>query len=291
MKTLDALLYQWVGETDESRMDSAFRAYYSAAFPCLVRHVQNRTGWDRGSAEDIAQEALLRFLDRAGRGRQEAGVLVRTGLMRLSSVQVTVVDSRQVARWASDVGEFADSVINFEVPSGAGMADGDWVASIGALSAQVGSLQRRGWCLLEEARRNILHENAGSREPSAMGPLEDAADPQEREIARFARELSWHPAAGTSPDAKAKDRYPGVGRLAEAVLTVIGTLPRLRLPSNGFLFEIATTTLLDEIKRRRRRKRGGLDVRAAEHEASGWRLSGRPIEGSCREGGGNSEMA
>jgi DNA-directed RNA polymerase specialized sigma24 family protein len=289
MKTLDALLYQWIGEADESRIEGAFRAYYSAAFPSVVRHVQHRTGWDLASAEDIAQEALLRFFERAGRGRRQAGALVSTELARVHALRVGVLDSSCLARWARDVNAMVDAAINFRPPSTDAFADADWRAAAGALSARIVPLQRAGWSLLDEARRNLqwLLRRAGADgvDTPAAGTRaadEDAgAGPDESGIVQFVRWLVRHPPPGDSRALTAEQRFPGVGRFMESVLTVVETLPRLRVPANGLLFEIATTTLLDEIKKRRRKKRGGLDERTANPEPFAGRalgMSAHPLE-------------
>lgn len=288
--SLDALLYQWVGEADESRVESAFRAYYAAAFPSLVRHVQYRTGWDLAAAEDIAQEALLRFFERTSRGRREAGALVRTELMRLRTLQAGVLDSSRVARWAGDVDALRESVVNFRLPSRGMPADGDWRAAAGDLSARITPLQRTGWGLLDEARRR-LEWLLGGKDASEVEPPEvsagsagqdaAAADLDESEIATFVRGLVQRLAPHDASAVAVEERFPGVGQSMESVLTVVEALPSLRVPTNGFLFEIATSTLLDEIKRRRRRKRGGGQDRTAEHEGPECRapdMGAHPIE-------------
>ena len=256
MQTLDALLYQWLRESDEVRIESAFRAYYSAAFPALVRHVQHRTGWDPAAAEDIAQEALLRFFDRAGRGRLEASALVKTELTRLDALRVGAPDSHRVALWGGDVEAFADSVSNFRLPSPDASVGADWRAAATGLAERIMPLQRRGWLLLDEAKRTVQRR---------LPADDDIAELDEREIAGFVR---------------AAAQVSGLGFMA-SILTVIETLPRLRMPTNGFLFEIATTILLDDIKKRQRRKRGGLEERAGEHQTAGRRLpdeSAHPVE-------------
>jgi DNA-directed RNA polymerase specialized sigma24 family protein len=268
MKTLDTLLSRWVGEADEARADGAFRAYYSSAFPSLARHVQHRTGWDPASAEDIAQEALVRFFERAGRGRREAVALVRSAALQLTRSQLGALHSRRTIRWAAGVSALAGSVTGFRLPP-----EEQWRTAAGDLWAQIVSLQRSGWRLIDETRR-MLQWGAVEDRPGEGGALAgfpvnvddtDSADPDEGEIGRFARSLARERSLKTLRAVVAEQRYPGVGPFVETVLTVVETLPRLRLPTNGYLFEIATTLFLDEIKRRRRKKRGGAQDRAPVH--------------------------
>lgn len=279
MNTLDALLYQWVGEADESRIECAFQAYYSTAFPALVRYVQHRTGWDRGSAEDISQEALVRFFERAGRGRRAAAALVGAELQRLNSIRIDGLDADRVALWACEVKAFMDAVSNFRPPSPVGPTrPGRSGEGAGDLCARIMPLQSRGWGLLEEARQTLQSRiRAGATDvrafPSvrvAQPDAQAAADLTAREIESFVGGLS-----------RGCAREVDAGQYMQCVLTIITTLPRLRVPTNGFLFEIATNTLLDEVKRRRRRKRGGIEGRLAATAASDCQvpdMTAHPIE-------------
>jgi DNA-directed RNA polymerase specialized sigma24 family protein len=55
----------------------------------------------------------------------------------------------------------------------------------------------------------------------------------------------------------AENRIPGVIRFVELAFLVIGAIPRLRVPTNAYLFETAMTLYLDESRKRGRQKRGG----------------------------------
>jgi len=283
MKTLDALLYQWVGEADESRIDTAFREYYSAAFPALVRHVQHRTGWDMSSAEDLAQDALLRFFERVGRGRWEAAAFVRSESAQLTALYFGVLHSRRVARWAGDVCAFADSTVNWRLPAGAVDATEEGRASASSLSAQIAPLQAGGRCLVDELRRMLkwpLEQSSGQQAsyPDSL-PLESsegmASEVRDDDVARFARDLARERSLLTPRAAAIEERFPGAWRFVESIVTIIEWLPRLRVPTNGYLFDIATTTVLDEIKKMRRRKRGGVEHSANDYSAH---------EGGVRDG-------
>lgn len=260
MKNLDALLVEWVGESDESRAEGAFRAYYSIAFPSLVRHVQLRTGWDLASSEDVAQEAVLRFFERVGRGRREAAARIRLAAIQLTAPHNADPYSTRIAHWAREVGAAVDCAVGFRPSS-----DAHWRTAADALSAQILSLQRMGWRLMDEARaalqgkpdeREASRTDALTRLPAGTEGTE-SADVNEGAIAEFARKFTQARPLKGAHGLAAQKRRAELGSLLESVLTIVESLPRLRVPSNGYLFEIATSVFLDEIKRRRRKKRGG----------------------------------
>jgi DNA-directed RNA polymerase specialized sigma24 family protein len=282
LKTLDVLLSRWVGEADESRADTAFQAYYSTAFPSLARHVQHRTGWDPASAEDIAQEALLRFFERAGPGRRRAVAVLRSAANCLTAPEHRALQPPQTLPWAGNVERFVGSITEFRPSS-----DEQWRATADGLWSRIVSLQRVGLCLIDEARRGLLWDVAedGDAEtdfapgrPVAVG-FAESAGLDGREIGGFARRLARELSLEASP-AVLEQRSAGIGAFVRTVLTVVETLPRLRLPTNGYLFEIATTLFLDEIKRRRRRKRGGAPERTPAQEVVGCGrdVAARPFE-------------
>lgn len=290
MNTLDRLLYRWVGEADELRAETAFRTYYSAAFPLLVRHVQHRTGWDSASAEDIAQEALVRFFERIGRRRRDAIAIVRTAAARLVDRDAGPLATGLIVGWAGNVDALASSVADFCLPLGDASPDEYCRVLVGELSTRIASLQGIGLRLLYSMRRPVLQCTADacddeSETPAIVAGTIDELAPTEvdaSETVGFARELARSLSTDTSHARAAERRDPGIAATAQAVLTIIETLPRLRMPTNSYLIEITTSTFLDEIKRRNRRKRGGMatePVCAADDDAHGEHGScGHPLE-------------
>lgn len=274
MRTLDALLYQWVGEADESRADRAFKTYYSAAFPALVRHVQHRTGWDFASAEDIAQEALLRFFERAGPGRRDAAAVVRSTAERLMTLELGPFASRPLARWAAAVTAVVNSFVDLNHSCGTPVRDKEFSASAREVFAEIASLQADGCRLLDEAQRVIERRPEGS---SAVAPELPATPSLPANDAAVANLDGSQLATLSSPE----HYCPRTTQLMEAVGTIIKMLPHLRIPTNGYLFEIATSTFLDELKRRRRKKRGGSAARNIESDYGMYdtaELRGHPLE-------------
>jgi DNA-directed RNA polymerase specialized sigma24 family protein len=145
MKTLDLRLYAWLAEPDERRFERAFGAYFAVAFPSVLRHLGRFSRWDSGRLEDLAQEALLRFFHKAGRGRREASQTVRSVLARLRPLDLGAFHERQVAGWTGDVSSFADSAMSFRVES----EEAELKAAIRALADRIPPLQRQGRHLLQ----------------------------------------------------------------------------------------------------------------------------------------------
>jgi DNA-directed RNA polymerase specialized sigma24 family protein len=70
--------------------------------------------------------------------------------------------------------------------------------------------------------------------------------------------------AKTARAAVADEHYPGASLFVKHTLNVLNMIPRLRVPTNGYLFDIATTVYLDECKKRGRLKRGGSGHRSLD---------------------------
>jgi DNA-directed RNA polymerase specialized sigma24 family protein len=64
-------------------------------------------------------------------------------------------------------------------------------------------------------------------------------------------------AKGAVETLAAESRHPGVVKCVGGAWTVVEVLPALRIPTNGYLFDIAHSLYLDECKARGRKKRGG----------------------------------
>jgi DNA-directed RNA polymerase specialized sigma24 family protein len=269
MTTLDHRLYAWLIECDERRFERAFNAYFSVAFPAVVRHLARLSRWDPAQLEELAQDALLKFFDRVGRGRREASETVRISLVRIRPLNPGAFHARQVSVWTKDVSSFRDAAMGFDPGPLEESRDTQWKASIRALADRIPLLQRQGchllhavyvelhWSFDGEDSRNSRREELDQQPfiDSLEGKSDDevgAAGP--RDIAeRLARELG----ARTARAQVAEERHPGVTQFVDATFTVVGAIPQLRVPTNGYLFEIAMTIYLDECKKRQRQKRGG----------------------------------
>jgi DNA-directed RNA polymerase specialized sigma24 family protein len=103
----------------------------------------------------------------------------------------------------------------------------NWMAEIRALAEKIPPLQRRGGHVLESVR-------------AAISPGHDGAAHD-----------------GAAHDGAAHD---GATVFLEFTLTIVESLPLLRVPTNGYLFDIAQSLYLDECKSRGRLKRRGPDT-------------------------------
>jgi DNA-directed RNA polymerase specialized sigma24 family protein len=132
-------------------------------------------------------------------------------------------------------------------------------------------LQRRGWQLIDVVRLALNWPGDAD-----LGLAESLAAAIE---------------ARTPQAVAAESTLPGTLSFVDDTSTVITVLPRLRVPTNGYLFEIATTIYFDACRSRGRLKRGGRlpdPANAAHsahsaHDTAGEDLSAHPLEQLLRE--------
>jgi DNA-directed RNA polymerase specialized sigma24 family protein len=260
--TLDRQLYAWLVETDERRFTLAFNVYFSVAFPAVVRFLARISRWDSTRLEELAQDALLRFFDRVGRDRRNASDTVGAELKLISPLnKMGSFHARQVKCWIEDVSAFRAAAMSFTLPrvgqTAEAEAEAEWKSQIRSLADRTLLIQGQGWYLLDSTLREL-------------GWSADDADQAVGEMV-----------ARTARAAVVEDHYPGASLFVKHTLNVVNMIPRLRVPTNGYLFDIATTVYLDECKKRGRLKRGGsgdrrLDCRMPEGDADSLRQ--HPVE-------------
>jgi hypothetical protein len=258
--TLDRQLYVWLVESDERRFTLAFNVYFSVAFPAVVRFLARISRWDSAHLEELAQDALLRFFDRVGRDRREASDAVGAALKLISPLnKMGPFHARQVNCWIEDVSAYRAAAMSFTLSriDQAADAEAEWKSQIRSLADRNLVIQRQGWRLL---------------------------DPALRELGWSADDECSKESAHENFDTRAAvvdEQYPGASLFVKHTLHVVNIIPRLRVPTNGYLFDIATTVYLDECKKRGRLKRGGsgdrrLDRRMPEGVDTGLRQ--HPVE-------------
>jgi len=115
MNALDHRLYAWLTEPDAQRFERAFDAYFSVAFPAVVRYLSRLSHWEPQQLEDLAQEALLRFFDRAGRARRTAADSVVSALARLRPLPLGSFHERQLKSWIDEIAKFTNAAMGFRV--------------------------------------------------------------------------------------------------------------------------------------------------------------------------------
>jgi len=255
---LDRLLYDWLAEADERRFDLAFKRYYAQASTQLVRYLARRSSLPDLDCEQIAVDALLKFFARVGRERRQASASVGSALSRIEPLDLGPFHVRQVQRWIGEVGGFRQSSMSFTPDAAAG----DFKSQIQVLADGIAPLQRQGCHLVDTVRTQVIGD---SRTPDGDPQThEDEAAPCPeyvvlREFAVALRDAAArHDAAQTpvgSADPESRERQ--LLRFVDGSWTVVEALPLLRVPTNGYLFDIAQSLYLDECKARGRRKRGG----------------------------------
>jgi DNA-directed RNA polymerase specialized sigma24 family protein len=233
--TLDRQLYAWLVESDERRFTLAFNVYFSVAFPAVVRFLTRISRWDSARLEELAQDALLRFFDRVGRDRRKASDTVGAALKLISPLnKMGSFHARQVNCWIEDVSAFRAAAMTFTLPQIDHAAEAEWKSQIRSLADKMLEIQRQGWYLLDSTLREL---GWSAEDETAILLVSDGAVDQ---------------------------HYPGASLFVKHTLNVVNMMPRLRVPTNGYLFDIATTVYLDECKKRGRLKRGGSVDRVLE---------------------------
>jgi DNA-directed RNA polymerase specialized sigma24 family protein len=259
MTTLDTRLYAWLLESDERRFDVAFNAYFAVAYPAVIGRIARLSNWDRPQLEELAQDTLLKFFGRVGRGRRESSEVIKHALAAMRPLDLGSFHERRLGEWRVAVASYQSEAMNFQLPpmtdAGSAAYVVEWKAAIRALAERIAPLQRQGWHLIDMVRFELERGNVGAPTkidhdgeqgcPSAPGTPVDAERWVEEVLEGKARAVT------------AENRIPGVIRFVELAFLVIGAIPRLRVPTNAYLFEIAMTLYLDESRKRARQKRGG----------------------------------
>ncbi|MGO9263996.1 MAG: hypothetical protein ACLQBA_03760 [Candidatus Binataceae bacterium] len=268
--SLDRRLYAWLGESDDKKFERAFNAYFSVAFPAVVRHLMRISRWDPTQLEELAQDALLKFFERVGRGRREASGAVQQAVSRVRPLNMGPFHERQVNHWTRDVSSLRDSAMRFRLPQVDEPEDAHWKAVIRALADRIPVLRNQGCHILNAVRVELSWECV-DEPPAEITPIDAdehfpgdldekiANDGPERYAAAkaFANAMATEATGHTARAQAALLDHPRLVEFVDGTFTVVCALPRLRPPTNGYLFEIAMTIYLDECKKRGRQKRGG----------------------------------
>jgi DNA-directed RNA polymerase specialized sigma24 family protein len=282
MTTLDQRLYAWLLESDERRFELAFKAYFEVAFPSVLRHLARLSRWDPAHLEELTQDALLRFFDKVGRRRREASESVSVSLSQIRPLNFGVFHERQVTNWTRDVGLFRESAMGFRPPQA---DDTQWRTAIRVLADRIPALQGQGRHLLHSVHL-ALNWTFDDPVPAAAGEIADPNPDQWDDVqgivtCEICEELVEEMRTNSARTAAAERDHPGAGPFVQGTSLIVRALPHLRVPTNGYLFEIAGTIYLDECKKRGRRKRGG-EVATAAAECTD-DASSHPIERLAEE--------
>jgi DNA-directed RNA polymerase specialized sigma24 family protein len=267
MTTLDHRLYAWLLEPDEQRFERAFKAYFDVAYPSVIRRLARLSRWDPLHLEELAQDALLRFFDKVGRDRREASEAVRLWLPQLRPLNFGVFHERLITGWTKEVGSFREAAMGFRPPQ---PDDTEWKTCIHALAERIPALQGQGRHLLHSVHLELRWVSDDAEIASAVPTEPDTDqirgqsddDSQNKGPGVLAsntceQQLVEEMLAKSARAIGAEEAHPGTSVFVQGTSTIVRVLPRLRVPTNGYLFEIAATIYLDECKKRGRQKRGG----------------------------------
>jgi DNA-directed RNA polymerase specialized sigma24 family protein len=294
---LDQMLYAWLAETDDRKFDRAFQRYYEGASPSLIRYLVRCSSLSDLDCEQIAVDALLKFFCRAGRDRRQAATAISNALPQIQPLDLGPFHMRQVQRWTGDVDSFRHMSMTFRLTPQDG-AERPWKAEIQAQIEGISPLQRQGFHLVDSVRvacAVVADLAGGAPENCETDRTSEAPSAEFAAIRAFVvclREAAEKGAGGT---VAAESRHPGVIKFVGGAWTVVDALPTLRIPTNGYLFDIAHSLYLDECKARGRKKRGGcgentthapasfdLDEECPLHEEDGDAFGGTPVAFAVR---------
>jgi hypothetical protein len=279
MTTLDDRLYAWLSEPDDHRFTIAFNSYYLVAFPAVIRHLARFAPADPALLEEIAQDSLLRFFEHIGRGRRQALQAIEAALGQIRPLALGSAHEHQVRAWTVDVDSYRGSTMDFQMRIAHGETASTRKSTIGELALQIPTLQRQGWQLIDGVRIALqwhdLESAAVLADPQHVART--CPHPTEAATCGETSASAINPAAAnfacvvthSAPsDSGVETRLPGATKFVYSAATIIRALPRLRIPTNGYLFEISYTIYLDDHRKRRRQKRGGPGPQSRDDVAS-----------------------
>jgi DNA-directed RNA polymerase specialized sigma24 family protein len=282
---LDRMLYAWLAESDDRKFDQAFQRYYEAASPSLVRYLLRCSRLADLDCEQIAVDALLKFFCRAGRDRRLAAATVSNTLPQIQPLNLGPFHVRQVQRWTGEVQSFRDKSMTFRLTPQDG-AEQPWKAEIQAQIDGIPPLQRQGLHLLESVRvacadlADLADGAPASDDGDGTSEARSAEYAAVRAFAVALRDAAAHVPIETLT---VECRHPGVVKCVSGAWTVVDVLPALRIPTNGYLFEIAHSLYLDECKARGRKKRGGSGASSTDAETAAPALAPFDLDEECPE--------
>ena len=110
------LLYAWLSEPEARRAELRFNSYFQAAFGAICRYIRSlRT--DPATAQDIAQQALIKLFNHLGTARHAADERMREALSALRPLDFGARHVRCIESWRQQVGSFRDAAVGFRVPA------------------------------------------------------------------------------------------------------------------------------------------------------------------------------
>ena len=264
---LDVLLYAWLSEPEAHRAELRFNSYFQAAFAAICRYIRSlRT--DPATAQDIAQQALIKLFNHLGTARHAADERMREALSALRPLDFGARHVRRIESWRQQVGGFRTAAVGFRVPAAPQDSRASWKILRDEINGRIPPLVREGGQFIGEVRTRIEPQLASLARPdSPMGdspPNIPALQPGEEHALESAQEEANDPAVERflerflryahgrdSADIDTALGCAGVVGFVMHTSTVRTCLPTLAIPSNGLLYTIAKRQLLDRLRARK----------------------------------------
>lgn len=264
---LDVLLYAWLSEPEAGPAELRFNSYFQAAFGAICRYIRSlRT--DPATAQDIAQQALIKLFNHLGTARHAADERMREALSALRPLDFGARHIQRIESWRQQVGGFRDAAVAFRVPAEAQGSRASWRELRDEINGRVPLLVREGAQFIGEVRARIepqLTSQARPDSPMVDSPSnipapqpveEDALESAEKEaidpaVERFLERFLRYADGRDSADIDTALGCNGVVGFLTHTSTVRACLPTLAIPSNGLLYTIAKRQLLDRLRARK----------------------------------------
>jgi len=256
--TIDVLLYDWLNEPAEDLFERKFSVYYTHTFPAVVRYLTRRvtsTSLDV-DVESVAQDSLIKFFDVVGKSRRVAGADLGEAIASLRPGFPDAFHRKRVLLWKELVDAFRQRALTF--PEMASRRLAQFHDAIRAINGEIPTLQRQGRTFLDESYERLVREINVSG--AMQGPACSADSDEVAESLRRTSEL-LKILADVEPTTAGMSNE--VCPFLDRTSLITSLLPKIRIHTNSFLFEIAKNRLLDELRRHRARAPRTLEKSAA----------------------------
>ncbi len=256
---LDILLYGWLSEPDERGAEQRFTRYFQAAFPAICRYLRSLHA-DPSTAQDLAQQALIKLFDHLGTGRRAADERLREALSALRPLEFGALHVRQVEGWRRQVGSCRDAAVYFRVTGDGKALPEPWKDARDEVNGRIPPLTRQGAHFMVDVRSRVgmrlsmlAPSDSGSDGSNDRSCAEDTLDgtledPNDSELERILTEVFDYARSHSAAEADTALGCTGAVGFLRNTSTVCNCLPRLAIPSNGLLYTIAKRQLLDRLR-------------------------------------------
>jgi DNA-directed RNA polymerase specialized sigma24 family protein len=258
-ENLDILLHAWLSETNESKAAQAFTQYFRVAFSEVCRYVRSLRA-DDATAQDIAQQALIKLFNHLGTKRREADARLRLALSALRPLDFGALHIERVHTWREEASSFRAAAAAFRSSDGQRARE--------EINSCAAPLCRRGRNFLSEVRARAdsalrslvsleLPEHPaphGDGAAESQDPGDEAAnlavDALDQQTEAFTAKLLRYSAGREIDSVETAIGCPGVVGFVSRTQAVCDDLPTVAIPSNGLLFTIARRLHLNSMRNR-----------------------------------------